>query len=30
MPFEILALPAAAFLIWGFIRGYKIEKKNKL
>ncbi len=30
MPFEILALPAIAFLVWGFINGYKIEKKKKL
>jgi hypothetical protein len=28
MPFEILALPAIAFLIWGFRNGLKQRKKN--
>jgi hypothetical protein len=29
MPFDLLALPALGFLIWGFINGYKLSKKSK-
>ncbi len=28
MPFEIIALPALAFLIWGFFSGLNMLKNN--
>ncbi|KHJ38027.1 hypothetical protein PBAC_17310 [Pedobacter glucosidilyticus] len=28
MPFEIIALPAIVFFLWGFYSGYKIHKKK--
>ncbi len=29
MPFDIIAIPAIVFLIWGFMSGLKQGKKNQ-